>query len=261
MTLTDLDHAHRAMLDAPDDDTARLQFFERLADSELFLLLAAEPEGDQITPDLFDVSDGRFATVFDREERLAGFVGDITAPYAALPGRALVQMLEGQGVGLALNPDVAPSAMLIPAAAVDWLAETLRNRPQSQEAQISQVHAPSGLPEALLRGLDRKLAKAAGLARYAVLAGVTYRGGGRGHVLAFLGARDDAHDALALAAGEALTFSGTEAGVIDVIFVRENEPLAMRLAKVGLRFELPQQVKPTPPAAPGMDPARPPRLR
>jgi len=44
----------------------------------------------------------RFALVFDREERLAEFVGR-TVPYAGLPGRGLVGMLKGQAIGLALR--------------------------------------------------------------------------------------------------------------------------------------------------------------
>ena len=40
--MTDLDQAHAAMETAPEDDTARLRFYERLADTELFMLLGAE---------------------------------------------------------------------------------------------------------------------------------------------------------------------------------------------------------------------------
>jgi len=79
--MTDLDIAHAAMEAAPNDDAARLQFYERLADTELFMLLGAEAEGDQVTPELFEIEDQRFALVFDREERLAQFVGR-AAPYA-----------------------------------------------------------------------------------------------------------------------------------------------------------------------------------
>ena len=116
--MTDLDQAHAAMEAAPDDDAVRLRFYERLADTELFVLLGAEAEGDQITPELFEIEDQRFTLVFDREERLSQFVGR-EVPCAGLPGRTLVQMLQGQGIGLAFNLEVAPSAMLIPAEAVD----------------------------------------------------------------------------------------------------------------------------------------------
>lgn len=258
--MTDLDLAHAAMDAAPEDDTARLRFYERLADTELFMLLGAEAEGDQITPELFEIEDQRFALVFDREERLSQFVGRVV-PYAAVPGRALVQMLAGQGIGLALNLEVAPSAMLIPAEAVDWLVQTLSHGPDETEARLTEVSAPGGLPEAVVTGLDRKLAIAAGLARFAYLAAATYEDGARGHVLAFVDAVEGAEKALAAAAGEALTFSGIEAGVMDVLFVRAADPLAAHLARVGLRFDLPEPEMPQAPGAPGMDPQKPPKLR
>jgi hypothetical protein len=258
--MTDLDQAHAAMEAAPEDDAARLRFYERLADTELFMLLGAEAENDQITPELFEIEDQRFTLVFDREERLSQFVGRV-APYAGLPGRALAQMLQGQGIGLALNLEVAPSAMLIPAEAVDWLVETLKHAPDETEARLTEINAPKGLPEVVVSALDRKLAIAAGLARFAYLAAATYEDGSKGHVLAFVDAADGAQKALASAAGEALTFSGIEAGVMDVVFVKASDPLAAHLARVGLRFDLPEPEKPHVPGAPGMDPDNPPKLR
>jgi hypothetical protein len=258
--MTDLDEAHAAMEAAPEDDTARLRFYERLADTELFMLLGEEASGDQIKPELFEIEDQQFALVFDREARLSEFVGR-AAPYAGVPGRTLANMLTGQGIGLALNLEVAPSAMLIPAEAVDWLVATLAHGPDETEARLTEVSAPGGLPEAVVTGLDRKLAIAAGLARFAYLAAATYEDGAQGHVLAFVDAVEGAEKALASAAGEALTFSGIEAGVMDVMFVRASDPLAAHLAKVGLRFDLPEQEAPHVPSAPGMDPGKPPKLR
>ena len=127
MSETEIDKAHAVMSAAPENDAARLRFYERLADTELYVLLAGDPDGDDVEPELFEISDQQFVLVFDREERLATFVGR-AAPYAGLPGRGLIQMLDGQDVGLALNLDVAPSAMLIPSDAVTWLAEFMVSR-------------------------------------------------------------------------------------------------------------------------------------
>ncbi|MEX0349085.1 MAG: SseB family protein [Paracoccaceae bacterium] len=258
---TALDAAYAVMEQDGTDDAARLRFFERLADSELFLLLTQEAEGEELSPELFDVADGRFVLVFDREERLASFAGR-PAPYAALSGRVLVGMLAGQGIGLGLNLDVAPSAQLIPGEAVDWLMGTLQQVPDQVEGRFAELYAPAGLPDRLLMALDAKLATARGLAQAAYLVGVTYQGGGRGHLLAFVDAREGARDALAKAASEALTFSGIEAGSMDVGFFAATESIAAKLAQYGLRFDLP---KPEPVAssatAPGMDPDRPPVLK
>ncbi|WP_264210414.1 SseB family protein [Leisingera thetidis] len=258
---TPLDLAHAAMEAAPGDDAARLRFYERLADAELFLMLAEEADGDRISPELFETPEGAFVLVFDREERLAQFAGK-AVPYAALSGRVVVQMLAGQEIGLGVNLEVAPSAILIPAAAVGWLHRTLGHGPDEVETGVEAFTAPQGLPEALLTALDAKLATAGGLAAAAYLAGVRYAGGGQGHLLGFVGAKEAAQPSLAKAASEALTFSGIEAGAMDVGFFAEEDPAAASLARVGLRFDLPQPPAPEAykPAVPGSDPDKPPRL-
>ncbi|MCU0900145.1 MAG: SseB family protein [Cypionkella sp.] len=255
-----LDAAHAAVHADPENEALRLRFFERLADGEMFLLLEREARGDTLDPKVFDLEDGRFVLVFDREERLAAFTGGI-APYAALPGRVIAGLLKGQGIGLGVNLGVAPSEMLLPPEAMDWLAETRDEGPEEVQALPEQFHPPKGLPDALIEGLDAKLARAAGLASGALLAAVTYRGGRRGHMLAFLDAASGAEPALARAASEALVFSGIEAGELDVAFLHSADPAMVAMARVALRFDLPEPEAPaTPGAAPGMDPKRPPRL-
>jgi hypothetical protein len=259
---TPLDAAHAAMQAAPDDAAARLGFHSRIADSELFLMLKEEARGEHLEPRVFPLADGPVVLAFDSEERLAAFAG-AAVPYAALPGRVLVRMLAGQGLGLGLNLDVAPSSILLPAEAMDWLAKMLSETPREVTARPRELSAPRGLSPELLAALDARLARAAGLADCALLAGVAYHDGSRGHLLAFVAARPGGERALAQAAGEALAFSGLEAGALDVAFLAAGDALADRLARVGLRFDLPA---PSADAAgdqapPGMDPNRPPRLR
>ncbi len=259
--MTVLDLAHRAMADAPDDAGARMRFYERLADSELFLLLAREAEGDSIEPQVFPLDGGQVVLVFDRELRLGEFIGK-PAPYAALSGRQVVKMLTGQEIGLGLNLGVAPSEFVLSAEAVVWLGDVLDHRPQEAEETPQEVSAPGSVPEVLLQGLDAKLASAVGLAKTVYLTSVTYRSGRQGHLLAFVDAVEGARSALATAAAEALTFSGIEAGEMDVAFFDANDPITSRLAKVGLRFDLPEPKAPevTEIKAPGMDPDDPPIL-
>lgn len=254
-----LDAAHAAVHADPDNEALRLRFFERLADGEMFLLLEREAQGEVLDPKVFDLEDGRFVLVFDREERLAGFTGGI-APYAALPGRVIAGLLKGQGIGLGVNLGVGRSEMLLPPEAMDWLSETLDEGPQAVEALPEQFFAPA-VPEVLVSGLDAKLARAAGLASGALLAGVSYRGGRRGHMLAFLDVAPGAEPALARAVSEALVFSGIEAGELDVAFLHSADPAAVAMARVALRFDLPKiETRAVPGSAPGMDPDRPPRL-
>lgn len=259
---TPIDRAHAAMQAAPDDDSLRLRFYERVADGELHLLLREEAQGDRLSPDLAEVEDGRFALAFDLAERLSRFAGR-PAPYAAMPGRVLARMLAGQGIGLALNLDVAPSAILIPASALEWLNTVLDHAPTRIEARIARFTPPRGLPEGLVVALGAKLATAAGLARAACLTGVDYADGSHGHLLTFFDAIEAAQPALAGATAEALAFSGLDEATLDVGFLAGTDPKAARMRAIGLGFDLPQPQAPAAPQpiAPGRDPAHPPILR
>ncbi len=260
--MTPIDAAHSAMEADPQSATLRLRFFERLAECELFVLLEKEATESQITPMVFPVDGTDFVLAFDLEDRLAEFAG-ATVPFVAVSGRNLANMLAAERLGLGLNLDVAPSSILIPPDAISWLNGTLSQKPSEDEATPSEFNAPSDLPEALLTALDSKLASAAGLAKFAYLAGVTYQSGALGHLLAFIDPLPGAEPALAAAVNEALVFSGVEAGQLDVCFFSASDPSAGKLARVGLRFDLPQpesndaMLRP----APGSDPDKPPKLR
>lgn len=265
---TPLDTAH-ALMDADlSDDAARLGFYQCLADSELFVTLKQEASGDQIDPELVSV-DGEagappvdYILAFDLEERLASF-SDGPAPYVALPGRIIAQMLAGSGVGLALNLG-APSSILIPNEAMGWLAETLGGTPEERDGMIEELLPPAGLPDALITGLEAKLASAAGLCERAYIVKTRFEGGAEGWLIAFIDAPDTAQEPLARATQEALIFSGTDMAGVDVAFFAKDDAMTARLAKVGLVHYLPKPAAPEAPAkpkAPGSDPSKPPILR
>ena len=256
---TPLDRAHAAMQAAPEDDDGQRGYYAALAASELFVLLTEEAQDDLLSPDVFDLGDARFVLAFDTEARLSQFAGRIV-PYAGVSGRTLAQMLAGQGVGLAVNLDVASSAMLLPPEAMTWLVDMLGDGPDVAEAQIEEILPPLDLPEVLLPALDARLAAAAGLARAAYLVGVRYGDGTRSHLLGVLDAVAGAEQTLAGNVQEALRFSGLEAGALDVAFFASSDPMAAALARHGLRFDLPEPEAPMAPQPPGMDPDRPPKL-
>lgn len=259
-----IDQAWRASEAAPEDGALRLAYFARVVEAELFMLLEREAEGDQIIPKVFDLEDGPIVLVFDREERLTEFTG-LPAPYAAMPGRALVQMLTGPApgpkLGLGLNLGVAPSSRLFPPEVLDWLAAMLAERPEELTTRITRLAPPKGLPEALLLALDQRLARMEGLAQMAYLVATEAENGARGHLLAFVDAAPGADATLARAVQSALGFSGLEAGTLDVTFIAANETRAAEFARVGLRFDLPRSPISEPPKAPGTNPDRPPKLR
>jgi len=259
---TPLDQAHREMEKDPSNDAARLRFYERLGDAELYLLLETEAEGDQISPRVLDPGSGPMVLLFDRAERLTAFVGG-PAPYAALSGRTLFGLLAKQNLGLGLNLNIAPSSFLLDNTGVKWLAQTLQQRPERVDTRLRAFWPPADLPEALLTALDAKLAMATGLAQIAYLVATENNAGGRGHLLAFIGVLPGAERALTTAISETLIFSGLEAGMLDIGFFKGEDPVVERLMRVGLRFDLPQLTPPATPehSRPGMNPQKPPRLR
>lgn len=255
MDSTPLDAAH-ARAEATGAEADRLAFYERLAEAELHLLLDAA-EGETVTPRLFEIEGHRYALAFDLPDRLAAFAG--AAPTATLSGRRLAGMLAAERLGLGLNLDEAPSAQLLPPEAIARLAETLAHAPREDARRIREVTSPGALPDALLTALDAKLTLAAGLARSAYLAGVTYEDGTASHILGVVDAVPGAEADLARAVSEALVFSGLDAGQLDVTFLRAAQPLAATLARHGLRIDLPEPDAPPVPKPPGTD--TPPRLR
>lgn len=264
--MTPYDRAHAAMEADPENEALRLAVYDRLADAELFLLLEHEPDEDNdIIPQVFETEDGDFVLAFDLEERLAAF-SDGPAPYAALPGRVIAQHLAGEDIGLGVNLGEG-SAMLLPPEALEWLTHTLTHSPERAEARPIAFDAPA-LPPAvlglLLPAFEAKFDQIAGLASHALLGGVTYEGGRRGHVLAFLGAPEAAQPGIAKAMHEALTFSGLEAGELDVTFLGAEDPAAAILLEKALILHLPEPAQEEVQhvhVGPGMDPEKPPILR
>jgi len=257
---TPLDQAHALMEAAPADAAPRLRFYERLAACELFLLLDREAANDRVQPMVFPLEGGRYVLAFDSEARLAEFTGRET-PFVAMSGRQLAHMLAGQGMGLGVNLKVAPSAILLPPDALAWLGEALDNRAAEAAETPVEFTTPFGVDSDLMRALDAKFAAAEGLADRALLAGVRYANGQSGLLLALVDTRPGAEGALRQSIVETVSFSATDQA-LDIAFLAGDDARLARLARVGLRFDLPKaQPGEYVPAAPGMDPDKPPKLR
>jgi hypothetical protein len=252
---TPYDAAHRALRQDPESDAARLRLHERIVDAELLVLLADEA-GDALRPEICEVADGRFALAFDRDERLAEFVG-APAPFVALSGRELVALLAGQGVGLAMNLG-SDSAALLPPPAVDWMAGMVAELPEAEEAHVAAVRSPEHLPPALLDALGPKLAAMGAVVEAAHLVEARH-GEAFGLMLVLSGVPAPARSGAVQAVAEAVRFAAVELS-LDVTFLDPGDPGFDAVARAGIGFELPRHARPTP-SAPGSDPARPPRLR
>ncbi len=257
--MTVLDMAHQAMTDGGEAEA--LAFWRALADAELFLVLEREAEGVTMEPRVFDLSMGRMLLAFDAEERLAT-ISDDPVPYAALPGRVIAAQLAGQGLALGLNLGTgALSETVLPGESIDWLAEMLTQaEPEEREAQIARLAFPL-MPEGLVHALTGLLPPGTA----AALAQAEYQAGGWGHVLALAGLGPEDEARMARAVTEALAFSGLDAAALDLAFVAPEAALFQRIAQAGRVLEAvaPMAVVESVVEAkgPGMDPAKPPRLK
>jgi hypothetical protein len=263
MTETAIDAAFHASQAEPDDTGLYMRLLERIMDAEMFLLLADEPEHDRIDPRMLEMDEGRFILAFDRGERLADFL-DSPAPYIALPGRRLVEMIAGQDVGLALNLGVAPSEMLLPPDAVAWMADLGSGAPELHEAKLTGIAMPRNLPSGLMGALDPKLAAMAPVIDEAHLVEAEFEGGDHALLLVLFGVPEEARRDVAAAIGEAVRFSGVEHARLDVTFLDARAPTRAQIEAVSVRIELAALKPAGAPAAakePGSDPDAPPRLR
>lgn len=256
---TPLDIAYLAM---KENDSEAMGFYARFLETELFLLLESEISDDVAQPMVMETTDGALTLVFDLEERMAGF-SDQPSDYVALSGRRIAKMLAGQGVGIGLNLGEAPSAMVLPAEAVNWLAEAAIGEDEELEAKPQEISKPKGVPEALISALDGKLANMAGIVSAAHLVSVRYEGGGNGHMLALVNVPEAAKPGVSEALSEALRFCGLEAAQLDLTFLAADDPHLESFVCAGLGFEIPDLIFPksSAPMAPGMDPEKPPILR
>lgn len=254
--MTALDHAHAAMIAAPQDEAARLAYFGALADAALWLWLEAEAEDDRLSPRVFDLPDGPAVLAFDTPERLAEVAG--AAAYAELPGRVVAQALAGQGVALGVNLGAEAPSFLVPPEAVDWLATLVTAAPEGAEVAggaeaAGQVVPPGPLPDALGRGLVLRL-------RGLAAAGALVRMDGALTLVLTDAAAEET--ALARAAGEAAAFAAWPEP-LGVAFARAGSALDRAAQALGRALDLTPPAFPPPaaPRAPGTDPERPPKLR
>ena len=257
---TPLDRAHDAMQSDEDDAVARMQFYDRLSAAELFLLLEEQAGTQTAKPKLLTIEGTKFALAFDREERLAEFAGE--AACLVLSGRALTKMLASEGLGLGLNLEVAPSALLLPPDAVGWLAETANVEPVEVRALPHEIAPPAGVAGKVIEAIAGKLSLAVGLARSAWLVEARHDDGRAVPLLAVIGAPERAHGALARAVHEALAFAGADGQTLDIAFFDAGAPICQQIERVGLGFDLtPEPAASAPGSRPGMDREHPPRLK
>ncbi|MBU2956472.1 SseB family protein [Paracoccus sp. 1_MG-2023] len=228
MTALD-DLATTSFHDAPSPLRARM--LSRLADTELFVALTGDPEGDDIELRTFPLEGARVALACDAEDRLAGFMGGPVA-YAALPGRVLADLLRKDDTGLLVNPG-HPSEMLLDAGLLEWLSGALSSAPEADEARLRLTAPAPVVVKALVQPLSERLADMRGLIAGAALLGVGGEmDGPASHLLLIAGAPEDRQAAIAKSLAETLAFLPEQPGGVDISFSDMALPVS------ALRFDL-----------------------
>ena len=256
--MTPLDRVLSAWMQNPDAPDARLRVFEQFLSAELFLALEAEAIGDKIKPLIFDIQDGRFALVFDREDRLNAFLGG-TRDLAAMSGRSLLQLLLGTDIGIGLNLSEEDACALFLPSDLRWCADFV-TEPEANDQAIKAVTPIRDIPQDLLARLDRKFGTLEGYAEAAFLVSLEGANGEMHPTVLFLGAAKPAEAHIAKTISETLRLSQGEFS-LNVGFITHDNPALERIAKHGLRFDLPQPEITQTLMTPGLDPQKPPRLR
>lgn len=256
MSETPLDRAWRAAEAPGAGDAEMAEYYDVFAGVEFFLALEPDSlESETPQPLLFPVEGAPTALIFDTESRIADFL-ETGAAHLALSGRAAIAMFAGRGVQLGVNLGDAPSATILPAAAVDWAAAALRQPIEAETGARAALTAPFGARPELLARIDAKLAAAAGLAKEAWLCGA----GEGALVLCVALETPEAESAVVSALAETARFAGDGRAAFDIAVLDEGAPALEAARKVGLGFDLSAPQRPPSPG-PGMDSERPPKLR
>ncbi len=267
---TPLDNAWSTATAPTAGDAEMARFYDIFATTELFLMidsdtLDAASAGGAPKPLIFPVEGVDTALVFDTETRLASFMEDGGA-HLTLSGRALISMFRGTGAQLGLNLGDAPSATILPAPAIDWAAEALSQPIETTEIGDAVLTVPRAVMPDLLQALDAKLAGMGAVVAEAWLCGLG-AGAGRGKpqpMVLCLGLREvQAEQQVVSALAETARFTGGDAPAFDIAVLPLEDAKMAAARKVGLGFEPTDPATQTrsEPAAPGMDPSKPPKLR
>ena len=245
--MTPLDRAFAAF---GEDEVGRRVVYATLAATPLVVALERPADGDRIEPLVLETGEGQFALAFDSEERLGGFLPRGT-DYAVVPGRGLIGMLAGAGLGLGVNLEVAPSALLLSAEDLGWIVAEAAGGEARAVAQVDPGvgDAPGVLVEALALRAGELEGMCSGLCPVVDEQGV---------LVVALDVPAGAKAALLAGMAELAGMLGL-AGGIGVVFEVWDGPVHAAVDGPVPELDF-RPVKHEPKPGPGMDPDNPPRL-
>lgn len=140
-----------------------LRFYEGFAAQRLIVPVDESGEEATAKPKTLALETGEVALAFDTEARFAAFISAfIMGPteFVTLTGADLAQALAPLGLGVALNPGVAPGETVIDRQALAWIAEHNGAEVAVEEMPGGTLVQPPADPEApLLEALATRLAE------------------------------------------------------------------------------------------------------
>jgi hypothetical protein len=259
--MTPLDRAFAAAEAPGAAPTARARFYALLAETDLCIPLDGAAEQGPLRPLVFPLDEpGPVALAFDDDGRMAAFF-EAPTEYVRLSGRALLAALAQARLGLGLNLGDAPSATLLDAATVAFLAAEQGGAVEAAEVDGPiTVGTPRGAERGLVAALAARLAEMPGLVTEAWL--VTLERDGRTGLAAMalpgpLAAR--AAEGVAAALGRAAAAHAPEGTPVEIALLTPTHPLLAASRTHGLALHAKPEPGPEPSAP--TRPDAPPRLR
>jgi len=173
---TRLDRLWQAVSEGGGEDEW-LRFYEGVAAQRLIVPMT--DQGD--APATLTLESGEVALAFDTEDRFGAFITGPTEQ-VTVTGADLARALAPLGLGVALNPGVAPGETVVDATAVAWIAEHSGAEVAVEEASDTRLVAPPVMEALLLEALGTRLAEMAGHVTEAWLVGTEAADGFEGYL-------------------------------------------------------------------------------
>ena len=159
----------RTVHSGPNNTDRKLQFYRRILESDLLVVLQNSDFAEDRRPSIFDTQEENFLLCFDSKEKLTNFITHETA-HVLLPFKEILELIKSKKIGIALNID-NHSGILLDSKTVEWKEQVLSAGQVEELRSISvEFEFPTLVNDFLLSNLKIVLETMVGMARRVVLA-------------------------------------------------------------------------------------------